>query len=180
MKKLANAELNRLSQEEIKRVSRTPVYIILDNVRSMHNVGSVFRTSDAFLVSGILLCGITGCPPHREIQKTSLGAEKTVPWLHFENTKDAVLHVREKKCRIYAVEQAESSIDLNDFIPDNDMPYAFVFGNEVNGVAQEIVNLADACIEIPQFGCKHSFNIAVTTAIVLWHYSHKNNEKRSR
>lgn len=166
MRKLANEELNRLSADEFKQVNKRPIIIILDNIRSLNNVGSVFRTSDAFLVEAIYLCGITGTPPNKEIYKTALGADETVSWKHFENTLDAVTVCKQQGYKVYAVEQAEGSTLLHNFKAEG--PIALVFGNEVNGVAQEVVSAADGCIEIPQDGSKHSLNISVSVGIVVW------------
>lgn len=170
MRKLKNEELNRLTVPGFKKTEKSPVVIVMDNIRSLNNVGSVFRTSDAFRVEEILLCGITGTPPHREIQKTALGATESVNWKSFENTTEALEYLREANYEIIAVEQMSESISLENFTPDPTSKYAFVFGNEINGVSNEIVALVDKCIEIPQFGTKHSFNISVTVGILLWHY----------
>jgi tRNA G18 (ribose-2'-O)-methylase SpoU len=168
MRKLKNSELDRKSIEEFKASEKTPIIIVLDNVRSLNNIGSVFRTSDALLIEAVYLCGITATPPHRELHKTALGAEDAVHWEYFKNTEDAVLKLKENSFEIYAVEQAENSISLECFEPDSSKKYALVFGNEVKGVQQKIVNSSDGCIEIPQFGTKHSFNISVSCGIVLW------------
>lgn len=167
MRKLANAELNRLSTSDFKEIRKNKLIIILDNVRSLNNVGSVFRTADAFLVEAIYLCGITGTPPHNDIRKTALGADETVAWQYFAHTTDAVAAAQAKGYAIYAIEQAEGATMLNEFdVPTNGL--ALVFGNEVEGVAQDIINLANGCIEIPQQGSKHSLNIAVSVGIVVW------------
>ncbi len=144
--------------------------VILDNVRSLHNVGSVFRTSDAFLVKAIYLCGITAIPPHPEIHKTALGAEDTVDWKYMENTCDAICELKNKGYRILAVEQAESSIMLDVFVPDMNQEYAVILGNEVKGVLQEAMDICDECLEIPQLGTKHSLNVSVTAGIVIWDF----------
>lgn len=170
MRKLLNSELNRISPDEYKSSDKTPVIIVLDNVRSLNNVGSVFRTSDAFRVEAIYLCGITGIPPHPEIHKSALGATDSVIWKHFEKTIDAIHELKKNNFSIYAIEQVDNSIDLKDFKVKVDMKYAFVFGNEIKGVSEKILPFCDACIEIPQFGSKHSFNIAVCVGIVLWQY----------
>ncbi len=167
-RKLKNSELNRLSSEEYKESKKTPIIVVLDNIRSLNNIGSVFRTSDAFLIEGIYLCGICAKPPHRDIHKTALGAEDSVIWEYFEKTEDAVNTLKEKNYKVYSIEQVENSISLEEFTPDKEEKYAFVFGNEVKGVQQNIVNISDGFIEIPQFGTKHSFNISVTAGIVLW------------
>lgn len=170
MKKLTNEELGRLSVEDFKESQKLPVVIVLDNVRSLNNVGSVFRTSDAFRIEEILLCGITGTPPHREIQKTALGATDSVAWRYFGSTGDALKYLKSERYSIVAVEQVDKSISLKDFHPDKKSRYAFAFGNEIHGVSQEIIDEADLCLEIPQFGTKHSFNISISAGIVLWHY----------
>jgi 23S rRNA (guanosine2251-2'-O)-methyltransferase len=177
MRKLKLEELGRAGIEEFKRQKKFPVTIVLDNIRSMHNVGSVFRTSDAFAVEQIILCGITGQPPHREIEKTALGATKSVHWKHFPDIKEAIRQLKSDNYTIIAIEQAENSIKLNEAIPDAGRKYAFIFGNEVNGVSDEAMLLADECIEIPQFGTKHSFNIVVTAGIVLWDFFAKLNSE---
>ncbi len=168
MRKLKNSELNRKSIGDFKESDKTPIVIVLDNVRSLNNIGSVFRTSDALLIEAVYLCGITATPPHRELHKTALGAEDSVAWEYFEKTEDAVAKLQENGFGVYAVEQAENSTSLEAFTMDTQKKYALVFGNEVKGVQQKIVSLADGCIEIPQFGTKHSFNISVSCGIVLW------------
>ena len=167
MRKLKITELKRLSPEDFKQTEKIPVTIVLDNVRSLHNVGSVFRTSDAFLIEAIYLCGITATPPQAEIHKTALGAENTVEWQYFENTLDAVRLLKQKSYHILAVEQAENSIPLGEFQLENHR-YAVIFGNEVKGIEQEVMDICDACIEIPQFGTKHSLNVSVAAGIVIW------------
>jgi len=168
MRKLKNKELNRLTVDEFKTTDKTPLTVILDNVRSLNNVGSVFRTSDALLVEKIILCGITATPPHNEIRKTALGAEETVDWEYFEKTEDAVTKLKQQDYTICSIEQVENSTSLLDFEPSKEKKYAIILGNEVKGVQQEVINMSDVCIEIPQFGTKHSFNVSVTTGIVLW------------
>lgn len=168
MRKLANDELERLNPEAFRAAEKTPVIILLDNVRSMNNVGSVFRTADAFLVEKIVLCGYTPQPPHRDIQKTALGATETVTWEHASDTLAAVKRLQQEGCAVYAVEQAEQSIMLHQFVAPQQQKIALVFGNEVEGVQQAVVSACDGCIEIPQFGSKHSFNIAVSAGIVVW------------
>jgi len=168
MRKLNNEELTRLSVEDFKQANKMPLVVVLDNVRSCNNVGSVFRTSDALLVSKICLCGITAKPPEKEIHKTALGAENTVEWKYFETTEEAVKLLKEEGYRIIAIEQVEGSIALNEYKPEPGEKLALVFGNEVKGVQQEVVDLCDQTIEIPQFGTKHSFNISVSAGIVLW------------
>jgi len=168
MRKLKNSELQRLNIEEFKIAKKIPVVVILDNIRSLNNIGSVFRTSDAFIIEKIMLCGITAKPPHKDIQKTALGATESVNWEYFENTKDAINILKKLGFTIISVEQTEEATELQNFIVEKDKKYAVIFGNEVKGVQQEVVNLSDYCIEIPQFGTKHSFNISVSAGIVLW------------
>ncbi len=168
MRKLKNDELNRLSIDTFKTSPKLPVVVILDNVRSHHNVGSVFRTADAFRVAALHLCGITGTPPHREIHKTALGATESVQWKYFERTVDSVKYLRSEGFRIYAVEQTDQSIRLADFVPESNWKIALIFGNEIHGIHDEVLHMADACIEIPQFGTKHSLNLSVTAGIILW------------
>ena len=167
MRKLKITELNRLSPEAYQQAEKLPVIVVLDNVRSLHNVGSVFRTSDAFLIEAIYLCGITATPPHAEIHKTALGAENTVEWKYFEHTLDAVHQLKQNNYHLLAVEQAENSVPVDKLKLDNH-PYAVIFGNEVKGIDQKIMDYCDACIEIPQFGTKHSLNISVAAGIVIW------------
>ena len=173
MRKLANEELNRKSLEEFKESSKTPVIIVLDNVRSLNNVGSVFRTADAFLLEAVYLCGITGTPPNKEIQKTALGATESVNWKHTLTTLEAIAELKEKGYTICAIEQAESAVMLNEFSPHKKQKIALVFGNEVKGVEQEVINKSDYVIEIPQVGTKHSLNIAVSVGIVVWDFFQK-------
>jgi len=168
MRKLKLDELNRVSVDEFKEQDKLPVVVVLDNVRSMHNVGSIFRTSDGFAVEQVILCGITGQPPHREIEKTALGATQSIDWKYFPDTLQAVQKLRDNGYQIIAVEQAENSIMLHQFEPQDGKKYALIFGNEVNGVSDEAMKQIDTCIEIPQFGTKHSFNIVVSAGIVLW------------
>jgi len=168
MRKLANEELNRKSLDEFKESSKTPIVIVLDNVRSLNNVGSVFRTADAFLADAVYLCGITGTPPNKEIQKTALGATESVSWKYKATTQEAVTELRAMGYLICAIEQAEAALMLNDFIPRKDQKVALVFGNEVKGVEQEVIDQSDCVIEIPQVGTKHSLNIAVSVGIVVW------------
>jgi len=175
MRKLKLDELNRASVEEFKTLDKLPVAVVLDNVRSLHNVGSAFRTSDAFAVDLICLCGITGTPPNREIEKTALGATSSVNWKHFETTLEAIHQLRVDGYLIIAIEQAVDSTKLHEFEPIPGEKYALVFGNEVNGVAEEVMEQIDGCIEIPQFGTKHSFNIAVSAGIILWDFFSKLN-----
>lgn len=168
MRKLANEELDRKSVEEFKGASKTPLIVVLDNVRSLNNVGSVFRTSDAFLVEAVYLCGITGTPPHKDIQKTALGSTDSVIWKHFPTTLEAVDSLKNAGYKVYAIEQVESSIMLNSFVPEAGEKLAIVFGNEVKGVQQEVIDTSDGVIEIPQVGTKHSLNIAVSAGVVIW------------
>jgi len=169
MKKLKNSELERKSVDEFKTSQKIPVVVVLDNIRSLNNVGSVFRTSDAFRIEQIYLCGITAKPPHREIHKTALGATDSVEWTYVEDTKQAIAKLKENGYSILSIEQADKSMKLPDFKPQIDQKYALVFGHEVKGVHQEIVNMSDLCVEIPQYGTKHSFNISVSAGIVLYH-----------
>ncbi len=173
MRKLKLDELNRATVDEFKAQEKLPVTVVLDNVRSMHNIGSIFRTSDGFAVEQVILCGISACPPHREIEKTALGATQSVNWTYFATADEAVAHLREDGYQIVAIEQAENSVMLNTFTPQPDEKYALFFGNEVNGVSDEVMQQIDTCIEIPQFGTKHSFNIVVSAGIVLWDFFSK-------
>lgn len=168
MRKLKVTELNRLTPEAFKDSKKIPLVVVLDHVRSLNNVGSVFRTSDAFRVEALYLCGITACPPHAEIHKTALGAEETVRWVYFEDTLRAVENLLETGYIVCAVEQAEGSIMLDKLLLDKDKKYAVILGNEVKGVQQEVVDNSDLCIEIPQYGTKHSLNVAVTAGLVIW------------
>ena len=171
-RKLLNEELNRLTTEEYKQSRKLPIVVVLDNVRSLNNIGSVFRTSDAFRLEKIYLCGITATPPHREIHKTALGAEESVAWEYVSDTKEAVKRLKAEGVTVVTVEQVEGSRSLVDYAVETGERYAFVFGNEVKGVEQEVVNLSDYSLELPQFGTKHSFNISVTVGIVLWQALH--------
>lgn len=166
-------ELNRLSVEDFKETNKNNFCIILDDIRSMNNVGSAFRTADAFLVEKIYLCGITAAPPHREIEKTALGSTESVAWEYRENVIELVKELQANGYIVLAVEQVENSLKLNNFKPENDQKYAFVFGNEVFGVNQEVVEIANNCLEIPQFGTKHSLNISVTVGIICWDFVSK-------
>ena len=170
MRKLKITELNRLSVEEFKQADKLPLVVVLDEVRSLHNIGSVFRTSDAFLVNCIYLCGITATPPHPEMHKTALGAEDTVNWIYKKHTLEAVEELHNEGYTVLAIEQVEGSTMLGDLVLDKDKKYAIVMGNEVKGVQQEVVNACDGCIEIPQYGTKHSLNVSVTTGIVVWEF----------
>ena len=168
MRKLRNTELNRLTSEAYKKATKLPLVVVLDNIRSCNNIGSVFRTSDALLIEKVYLCGITATPPNAEIHKTALDAEKSVEWEYLEKTGDAVTNLQNKGYKVYAIEQVENSILLPDYFPVSGEKIAVIFGNEVKGVQQSVVNLCDGSIEIPQFGTKHSFNISVSAGIVLW------------
>lgn len=170
MRKIKNEELNRLSPEEFKSSDKVPVVLVLDDVRSAMNVGSAFRTSDALRIEKIYLCGITAQPPHREINKTALGAQDTVEWEHKETIQQCIEELRSDGYLIIAIEQADESTSLLDFKPNVDEKYAFVFGNEVFGVADQVVESADTVLEIPQYGTKHSLNISVSIGVVLWDY----------
>ena len=168
MRKLKNAELNRLDVDSFKQAPKSPLILVLDNVRSTHNVGSIFRTADAFRVQEILLCGITATPPHKDIRKTALGATESVQWQYCENTIDAIQNLQSKGVVVLAVEQAEGSTSLSDFAPLPETTYALVFGHEVKGVSQEVVSAADTVLEIPQEGTKHSLNVSVSVGMVVW------------
>jgi 23S rRNA (guanosine2251-2'-O)-methyltransferase len=174
MRKLTMDELGRKSIADFKMANKKPIVVVMDNIRSMHNVGSVFRTSDGFLIDGICLCGFTPQPPHRDIHKTALGATETVDWVYYENTVNAVNDLKERGYQVYAIEQTEGSISLEQFKQLHPaasyLPLAFVFGNEVDGVDQEVIGVCDGVIEIPQWGMKHSLNISVAAAIVLWEF----------
>jgi len=168
MRKLKNEELGRKSLSEFREAPKTPVIIVLDNVRSLNNVGSVFRTADAFLIEAVYLCGITGTPPNKEIQKTALGATESIAWKHFKKTIDAVEELKKDGYLVYSIEQADSAIMLNNFMPSRSQKIAIIFGNEVKGVDQEVIDASTDVIEIPQLGTKHSLNIAVSVGIVMW------------
>lgn len=173
MKKLKITEMNRLTIEEFKEEKKTPFVVILDNVRSLHNVGSIFRTADAFLVEAVYLCGITSTPPQAEIHKTALGAENTVDWKYYEDTHVAVDELKAKGYTVFAIEQAKGSTMLPDLKLDSSKKYAVILGNEVKGVQQTVVDACDGCIEIPQFGTKHSLNVSVTGGIIIWEFFKK-------
>jgi len=168
MRKLKNSELNRLSVDEFKNSEKTPIVVVLDNIRSLNNIGSVFRTSDAFLVEKIILCGITAKPPHKDIHKTALGATDSVQWEYVEETTEAINKLKNEGFMVLSVEQTEKAVMLQDFEVEKNKKYAVVFGHEVKGVQQDVVNISDFAIEIPQYGTKHSFNISVSAGIVLW------------
>ena len=177
MRKLKNNELGRISVEEFKQTSKTPILVVLDNIRSLNNVGSVFRTSDAFLIEKIYLCGITATPPNKEIHKTALGATESVAWEYVENTIELVERLKSENVKVLSIEQAENSTMLDTFTPENNQKYAVVFGNEVKGVQQEVVSISNTCIEIPQLGTKHSLNISVSCGVVLWDLFTKTRKK---
>lgn len=175
MKKRSMSDLNRITPEEFKSSEKLPVILVLDDVRSAYNVGSIFRTADAFRVEGIYLCGISARPPHKDITKTALGATESVDWEYFTSAGDAISRLRQIGYLVYAIEQAEGSIPLGNFQPEKKQKIALVFGHEVFGVKEALISVADGCIEIPQFGTKHSFNVAISAGIVLWELSKKMN-----
>jgi len=168
MRKLKLEELNRLEVDQYKQVKKLPVVIVLDNIRSLFNVGAVFRTADAFRISAIHLCGITATPPHREIHKTALGATESVEWEYFEDVVTSIKSLREKGYKVYAIEQTDQSIEMGKWQLDAEEKVAIVFGNEVKGISESLLPLVDACIEIPQYGTKHSLNVSVSAGIVIW------------
>ena len=170
MKKLSLEELNRISVEEFKKTKKIPVVVVLDNIRSLNNIGSVFRTSDAFLIKKIFLCGITATPPNKEIHKTALGSTESVEWEYFNDTLELINILKKDNYNIISIEQVENSIMLNNFAPKLTEKYAIILGNEVKGVQQNIIDNSNLCIEIPQFGTKHSLNISIATGIVLWDF----------
>lgn len=170
MRKLANDELNRLDIDSFKKVKKTPMILVLDNIRSLNNIGSVFRTADAFLIQKIYLCGITATPPHKDIHKTALGATESVEWEYAEHTLDVVSELKKNGVQVISIEQADEAIGLQTFSVRSNETYALIFGNEVKGVAQEVVSASDTVIEIPQFGTKHSLNISVSAGIVVWDF----------
>ena len=176
MRKIKNSELNRLSVEGFKAAKKSPLIVILDNVRSLNNVGSIFRSADAFRIQHIYLCGITATPPHKDIQKTALGSTEAVDWSYAKDTLAVVEKLQSVNVKVMAIEQAENATVLQDFYPNNQSIYALVFGHEVKGVNQEVVNQCDGVIEIPQFGTKHSLNIAVSAGVVLWDLFSKMNQ----
>lgn len=173
MKKLETEEIIRLSTEEYRQASKTPLVVILDNVRSLHNVGSVFRTADAYRIEKVILCGITAIPPHPEIHKSALGAEFSVEWEYYKNTCDAVNYYKTKGYTVFAIEQAEGSTMLQELETDRNRKYVAILGNEVKGVDQNVINLCDGCIELPQYGTKHSLNVSVTAGIIIWEFAKK-------
>ena len=173
MRKLANAELDRKNIEEFKKAEKTPIIVILDNIRSLHNIGSVFRTSDAFLIEKIYLCGITATPPNKEIHNTALGATETVTWEYAKDVLEVVAKLKAENVKVYSIEQTENAMMLDNFQPESETKYALIFGNEVKGVSQSAINLSDGVIEIPQLGSKHSLNISVSAGIVIWDFFQK-------
>ena len=173
VRKLSMDELERKSVEDFKEGKKLPIVVVLDNVRSMHNVGSVFRTCDAFAIQTLCLCGITATPPHREIEKSALGATQSVEWKHYASTLEAAQQLKADGYELVAVEQVTNSVPLQNFELKTDKPIALIFGNEVNGVSDDVLPLVNTCVEIPQFGTKHSFNISVTAGIVLWQVTTK-------
>lgn len=182
MRKLKTIEMHRLSVEQFREASKLPLVVVLDDVRSLYNVGSVFRSCDAFRVEAVYLCGITATPPNAEIHKTALGGEDSVSWKHFEHTEDAVAELKQRGYFVYSIEQVEGSTKLQDLVlppsiitqyPSPTTRYAVIFGNEVKGVRQSVVDMSDSCLEIPQFGTKHSLNVSVTAGIVVWEFARK-------
>lgn len=173
LRKLKITEMNRLTVDEFKEARKLPLTVVLDDVRSLHNIGAVFRTSDAFLISRIYLCGITAVPPHPEMHKTALGAELTVDWVYCKTTQEAVEELHGEGYTVLSIEQCEGSTMLDEYKPEPERKYALVLGNEVKGVKQEVVDMCDGCIEIPQYGTKHSLNVSVTAGIVLWEFAYK-------
>lgn len=168
MRKLENSELDRLTVDGFKSANKSPIIVVLDNIRSLNNIGSIFRTSDAFRIQKIYLCGISAIPPHKDIQKTALGSTESVDWEYAENTLELIKELQSNNIQVLSIEQAEKATILNEFTPKKKQTYALVFGNEVKGVSQEVVSQSDQVIEIPQFGTKHSLNISVSCGIVLW------------
>ncbi|MBQ6055474.1 MAG: RNA methyltransferase [Prevotella sp.] len=171
MKKLRTIEMDRLTVDEFKQADKLPLIVVLDDVRSMHNVGSVFRTGDAFRIEAVYLCGITSTPPMAEIHKTALGAEDSVTWKYFDTALESVEALKADGYEVYSVEQAHGSTMLQNFTPINNKKYAVVLGNEVKGVHQEVIDASDGCLEIPQFGTKHSMNVSVTGGIIIWYFA---------
>ena len=169
MKKLRTIEMNRLSVDEFKKADKLPLIVVLDDVRSMHNVGSVFRTGDAFRIEAIYLCGITSTPPSTEIHKTALGAEDSVNWKYFSTAMEALKELKSDGYEVFSIEQAHGSTMIQEFVPESGKKYAVILGNEVKGVHQEVIDASDGCLEIPQFGTKHSMNVSVTAGIIIWH-----------
>ena len=172
-RKLKITEMNRISVQQFHETEKIPLVVVLDHVRSLYNVGSVFRTSDAFRVNEVVLCGITATPPHTEIHKTALGAEESVSWRYFKDTMEAAQSLRSEGYTLLAIEQCEGSMMLQDFQPDKTKKYAVILGNEVKGVQQSVIDSCDGCLEIPQFGTKHSMNVSVTAGIIIWHFAQR-------
>lgn len=175
MRKLRNSELERLTVDKFKESEKNPLIIVLDNIRSANNVGSVFRTADAFLLETIHLCGVTATPPNKDIRKTALGASESMEWKYFENTIDSVKELQQNGYTVIPIEQVEKSTNLLDFSPEKGKKYAFVFGNEIKGVEQDVIDLCETCIEIPQYGTKHSLNISVSAGVLIWDFFQKVN-----
>jgi tRNA G18 (ribose-2'-O)-methylase SpoU len=173
MRKLKNSELNRLNITDFKKADKLPVIVVLDNIRSLNNIGSFFRTGDAFCIEGIYLCGITATPPHREIHKTALGATESIDWMYFETSVEAILHLKGNNYTVIAIEQTDNSTSLSDYDFKKNQKTALIFGNEIKGISDEILPHLDLSIEIPQFGTKHSLNVSVSGGIVLWHFLHQ-------
>ena len=172
-RKLKITEMNRISVQQFHEIEKIPLVVVLDHVRSLYNVGSVFRTSDAFRVNEVVLCGITATPPHTEIHKTALGAEESVSWRYFKDTMEAAQSLRSEGYTLLAIEQCEGSMMLQDFQPDKTKKYAVILGNEVKGVQQSVIDSCDGCLEIPQFGTKNSMNVSVTAGIIIWHFAQR-------
>lgn len=170
MKKLKITELKRISIDEYKETKKIPLIVVLDNIRSLNNIGAVFRTSDAFLVEAIYLCGITATPPNQEIHKTALGAEYSVNWRYFDDTTEAISDLRKNQYTVFSIEQAQGSTMLDKLCLDSSLKYAIVMGNEVKGVQQKVIDICNGCIEIPQYGTKHSLNVSITAGIVIWSF----------
>lgn len=170
MRKLSTDELNRLNTEQFKETQKIPLVVLLENIRSLNNIGSVFRTGDAFLIEKIMLCGITACPPHKDIHKTALGATETVEWKHYSDINEAIAELKQQGYQILSVEQAENSVMLTEYKIDKNAKYAIIMGNEVDGVEQSSIDQSDACLEIPQLGTKHSLNVSVCAGIVIWEF----------
>lgn len=173
MEKLSGDQLNRVDVETFKKLEKTPVIVILDNIRSLNNIGSVFRTCDAFAIEKIYLCGITATPPHKDIHKTALGATQSVDWQYEKDTKEVVMKLKSQKITIVCVEQTSNSVMLDKWEVENGQKYAVVFGNEVDGVCQEVLEISDFALEVPQFGTKHSLNVSVCAGVVLWDFIYK-------
>ena len=169
MRKLKNEELDRINVEQFKKSKKLPVIIVLDNIRSLNNIGSIFRTADSFRIEKIHLCGITATPPHREIHKTALGATDSVDWEYFNNTLDSIKVLKQQNYKIVAIEQVDKSISLVNFTTESNQNLALIFGNEIKGISEDVLDYIDTCVDIPQFGTKHSFNVSVSAGIILWH-----------